>query len=959
MLNVLRMESTLNLVDDTFSMQTRWTDAAGIVDEAMGNQEIPARVSGDVKRNFTSYDIHACLFDERRVDYLHNAIFHKVHPGDVVVDAGSGTGVLGMLAVQAGARKVYCVELNEEHIEVIEQNARRNGFSDSIVAIHGDSTEIDLPEPVDVIVSEVISCGFFYEPQLQIIANLKRFLKPGGSIIPGTMDNFVELIDAQEVLYNLRFNFDSRWKELDDRILTTRARYLSTNFLDDTPNRISTTTASRALVTGTANAIRLSYGVGFSEGVYAEQPTEFLLNPQIIFLAEPIPLVRGEYYDISLDYEASSTPSDCKIRIDRQERGTRSIDLAVAQQAPQRVDIISSNIPVVSQKPETTVGVADVSKRANALTAPASHTVFDILRFVPSPDRVLIDQRISRMGEMLQRRCAELEPLFDLCEASTSGVIRALEEGDMEELGNLGLDMRYTWLDDIVAAMVNGGPFISATTLAPYIAHGVIGSNPKNLDEHLSAEERIGLCLGAILRDFASLSHNVRIVAMLDDRTTVSSGQKASEHQLNHSIVELSEVLEKFDVIRPGDIAGKHYLLLRESEQIPAIATLIELLEQAGSGYLDRFGGDVTFFPNQELIDKLAMRSQTRFREIRRRGIAIMRDGKPTGHAIEAATFLDPNNREAVHLVFADRRFAAQQDKCYSLLRAAGVVSQGRYHGVCFDSQRLSPEVVSYAVCKLFQKSLQSYRRAIDSFDSWDRFDPDEYVHRNYGKRVLPQDQAIIEFFASRLAGALEPASLELVADVSNGPNMYPAMLLAPYLSQTGAIDLIEHAEVSQAFLRGLLADPEHGASPWNGFEDVMIDTGGSRYVGAHRVVCERASVVAGSVYSLATNRYQVLSSYFTAESVTTSRSQFWENIRSLAASVRPGGFLLGAHMTGSHGWFAGEETHFPSVNLSVEDIAEAYQDADLQIELLESTHAADSARNGYRSMVAVFARKA
>jgi predicted RNA methylase len=269
----------------------------------------------DTEKVFTSYDIQACLYDERRVEYFRQAITATVRPGDIVADGGSGTGLLGMLAAKAGAAKVYCIEINGDYVKVIEENARRNGMSDVIVAIHDDATKCTLPEDIDVITSEVISAGFFYEPQLQILTNLKRFLKPAGSIIPVAMDNFIELINAQEVLYGLTFTYDSRHESLNDVALTDKSIYLATKFRGDTSPSISGKVHVRALSSGAANAVRISYGIQFAPDVWADEPTEFLLNPQIIFLPEPVELQENESYLVSVAYESSSSPLTCKISI--------------------------------------------------------------------------------------------------------------------------------------------------------------------------------------------------------------------------------------------------------------------------------------------------------------------------------------------------------------------------------------------------------------------------------------------------------------------------------------------------------------------------------------------------------------------------------------------------------------------------------------------------------------------
>ncbi len=266
---------------------------------------------------FTSYDIQACLYDEVRVGHFRDAISKTVRPGDIVVDAGSGTGLLGMLAVQAGASKVFCVEISEDYAEIIAENARRNHMENEIVVIHGDATTISLPEEVDVIVSEVISAGFFYEPQLQIIDNMRAHLKSGGAIIPLSMENRVELINAQEDLYGLKFNYDTRFKSLHDVALTDKATYLQTDFGSQTDRVIRSTTRVRATGSGVANAARISYGIDFARGVSSDEPTEFLLNPQIIFLPDPISINEGDDIDVSLVYEASTSPLDCEIVIEK------------------------------------------------------------------------------------------------------------------------------------------------------------------------------------------------------------------------------------------------------------------------------------------------------------------------------------------------------------------------------------------------------------------------------------------------------------------------------------------------------------------------------------------------------------------------------------------------------------------------------------------------------------------
>ena len=83
----------------------------------------------------------------------------------VVLDVGTGTGILSFFAAQAGARKVYAVEASSS-ATVAERLAIANGLSDKIEIIMGKIEEIDIPEKVDLIISEPIGFLLVHERML-------------------------------------------------------------------------------------------------------------------------------------------------------------------------------------------------------------------------------------------------------------------------------------------------------------------------------------------------------------------------------------------------------------------------------------------------------------------------------------------------------------------------------------------------------------------------------------------------------------------------------------------------------------------------------------------------------------------------------------------------------------------------------------------------------------------------
>jgi SAM-dependent methyltransferase len=147
----------------------------------------------------------AYLADAPRLEAFDAALRALVRPGDVVLDLASGTGILGLLACRAGARRVFAIEMGSI-AELARDIARANGFGDRVVAIQELSTRATLPEPVDLIVMDAAGRFGFDGGSVETLSDARRrFLKPGGRIIPGTVTLSIAPCDAAEPFDHITF----------------------------------------------------------------------------------------------------------------------------------------------------------------------------------------------------------------------------------------------------------------------------------------------------------------------------------------------------------------------------------------------------------------------------------------------------------------------------------------------------------------------------------------------------------------------------------------------------------------------------------------------------------------------------------------------------------------------------------------------------------------------------------
>lgn len=269
------------------------------------------------------------LADRVRMEAYTQALRAVCREGRVVLDLGAGTGVMALLAAKLGVRHVYAVEMSDA-IVVARELARVNGLSDRITFIQAASTEIVLPEPVDILVADVRGVLPLVGTSLATMIDARRFLSPSGILIPMRDTVRAALVERVE-MFELRV---SPWRRLEGGLdgSIVEAMTLNTWTKDTTPAealltdprdvmQIDYTTCTQIDVAGsfgsevvrrgTAHGVCVWFDAQLTEAIgFSNEPG----RPQAIYgqaffpLARPVEVESGDVMNV--DIQASQVGDD-------------------------------------------------------------------------------------------------------------------------------------------------------------------------------------------------------------------------------------------------------------------------------------------------------------------------------------------------------------------------------------------------------------------------------------------------------------------------------------------------------------------------------------------------------------------------------------------------------------------------------------------------------------------------
>lgn len=159
------------------------------------------------------YEHEKMLADSVRINIYKKAIEKHIDSDDIIVDLGTGSGILAFFAAKQNPKKIYAID-HSDFIAVAEKIAQYNGIQ-NIEFIQTNSRNFKPEGKVDVILHEQIGDYLFNENMVDNILDLKqRVLKPEGKIIPAKFELFLEPVCLLES-YNIPFIYENDFYGID------------------------------------------------------------------------------------------------------------------------------------------------------------------------------------------------------------------------------------------------------------------------------------------------------------------------------------------------------------------------------------------------------------------------------------------------------------------------------------------------------------------------------------------------------------------------------------------------------------------------------------------------------------------------------------------------------------------------------------------------------------------------
>lgn len=154
------------------------------------------------ERRFPTWHF-SMLNDLTRNAVIENTVRELDLAGKVVLEIGSGTGLIAILFAKYGAGHVYSCENNAQMYEIARRVIARSGYANKVTLFPLSCRELIvrryLEEAPDIIFTETLDCGVVNEGFFQISEDVRSLARDHTIVLPQRIDQFGYLISSADI----------------------------------------------------------------------------------------------------------------------------------------------------------------------------------------------------------------------------------------------------------------------------------------------------------------------------------------------------------------------------------------------------------------------------------------------------------------------------------------------------------------------------------------------------------------------------------------------------------------------------------------------------------------------------------------------------------------------------------------------------------------------------------------
>lgn len=272
---------------------------------------------------FSSIDlVGQCLIDEPRSLTFEKAIKEVVKPEHIVLDVGTGSGIMALFSARAGAKEVYALEYDQFVANTAKNNFLENNFNNIKELFVGDARSFDYPENLnfDVVVMELLTTGMVDEFQIQAVNNLhkKNKVSKNTIFIPNRQETYVSLANSKFNIYGFNFRMVKHlWNNLSEnqqgKIMSKTELLSDISFSEINEEIFNKDITINITEDGVVNSVYLTSVAIFNEFTRLGD-TETFNAPVVV----PIPdlfVKKGDKVEININYIFGGGYNNFKIKV--------------------------------------------------------------------------------------------------------------------------------------------------------------------------------------------------------------------------------------------------------------------------------------------------------------------------------------------------------------------------------------------------------------------------------------------------------------------------------------------------------------------------------------------------------------------------------------------------------------------------------------------------------------------